>query len=411
MKQESHPCYNPYAAVKHMRVHLPVAPSCNIQCNFCNRIYDCPNESRPGVTSAVLSPEQAVVYLEKMVAQKGKITVAGIAGPGDPFADPELIIETLEMVGRKFPSIKLCVASNGLNLSGYVGTLKRMGVDHVTLTINSIDPYIGARIVSWVRFERKIYRGVEGAEILIKNQFDALDELRDHEITVKVNSVVIPGINDIHMEEISRAVAAHGAGYFNPMPVIPVNGSKFENIEKPDHESMQKIRWSVSQHLQVLNHCHRCRADAAGLIGEDNNESDGSLLRQIASGPLHPGEKRPYIAVASREGLLVNEHLGRAEKYYIFGNGIAAFELIEIRPAPSTVNGSQRWAALAEKLQDCVALLVNQTGEPPRTQLNKAGIKVFTTEGLIDDALSAVFKGDQPATVCDYKPCSGGKGC
>ena len=34
----------------------------NIQCNYCKRGYDCVNESRPGVTSEVLSPEQALAY-------------------------------------------------------------------------------------------------------------------------------------------------------------------------------------------------------------------------------------------------------------------------------------------------------------------------------------------------------------
>ena len=55
-----HPCFN--AAVKGEcgRVHLPVAPKCNILCNYCNRKFDCVNESRPGVTSAVLTPRQAV---------------------------------------------------------------------------------------------------------------------------------------------------------------------------------------------------------------------------------------------------------------------------------------------------------------------------------------------------------------
>jgi len=36
-----------------------VAPACNIQCNYCNRKYDCANESRPGVVSEKLTPEQA----------------------------------------------------------------------------------------------------------------------------------------------------------------------------------------------------------------------------------------------------------------------------------------------------------------------------------------------------------------
>lgn len=45
------------------RVHLPVAPECNIQCNFCNRLYDCANENRPGVTRRTFGPAEALADL------------------------------------------------------------------------------------------------------------------------------------------------------------------------------------------------------------------------------------------------------------------------------------------------------------------------------------------------------------
>ena len=80
MNIENHPCFNPGACKSFGRVHLPVAPRCNIQCKFCNRKFDCVNETRPGVTSAVLSPGQAMVYLEAVFAQKRNIAVVGIAG-------------------------------------------------------------------------------------------------------------------------------------------------------------------------------------------------------------------------------------------------------------------------------------------------------------------------------------------
>ena len=60
---QTHPCYNEEAHRKYARMHVPVAPKCNIQCNYCNRKFDCSNESRPGVTSEVLSPEQAVAKI------------------------------------------------------------------------------------------------------------------------------------------------------------------------------------------------------------------------------------------------------------------------------------------------------------------------------------------------------------
>ncbi len=52
-----HPCFNESAKGTCGRVHLPVAPECNIKCNYCNRKYDCVNESRPGVTSSGTSAQ------------------------------------------------------------------------------------------------------------------------------------------------------------------------------------------------------------------------------------------------------------------------------------------------------------------------------------------------------------------
>ena len=50
-KIKDHPCYSEEAHHYFARMHVAVAPACNIQCNYCNRKYDCANESRPGVVS------------------------------------------------------------------------------------------------------------------------------------------------------------------------------------------------------------------------------------------------------------------------------------------------------------------------------------------------------------------------
>ena len=101
MNLDNHPCFNESAHRSFGRVHLPVAPRCNVQCKFCNRKFDCVNESRPGVTSAVLTPTQAMVYLEFVLEKVGNISVTGIAGPGDPFANPNETMETLRRVFRR----------------------------------------------------------------------------------------------------------------------------------------------------------------------------------------------------------------------------------------------------------------------------------------------------------------------
>ena len=46
-KINNHPCFSEDAHHHHARMHVAVAPACNIQCHYCNRKYDCSNESRP----------------------------------------------------------------------------------------------------------------------------------------------------------------------------------------------------------------------------------------------------------------------------------------------------------------------------------------------------------------------------
>jgi len=411
MSLQNHPCFNPQAGVSHGRVHLPVAGKCNIQCNYCNRLYDCVNESRPGVTSAVLSPKQALYYLDNVLPLLDcKISVVGIAGPGDPMNDPETTIETLRLVHSRYPDMVTCLASNGLNLADYAQELAAAGANHVTVTINAIDPKIASKIVSWVRFRSKVYRGTDAGEVLVERQIAAVHELKKNGIIVKINSIVIPGINDTHITDVSRCMKDMGADVINILPLRTVKDTLFADITPPDHDLMQKVRWEASQNMTVVHHCAMCRADAAGRLGHDNSEAVHKLLKSAASKPLNPYESRSYIAVASREGMLINEHLGQSRQFYIYDMADSSFAVKDIRSAPEPAAGNDRWAGLAEILKDCRVLLVSQAGEPPKAALAEKGLQVIITEGLIDQALSLLQRGISPLPVANIKSCTGGGG-
>jgi nitrogen fixation protein NifB len=268
MNLDNHPCFNPDACKSFGRVHLPVAPRCNIQCKFCNRRFDCVNETRPGVTSAVLSPAQAMVYLEEVFERKGNIAVVGIAGPGDPFANPRETLETLKRVRARFPEVILCVATNGLNLSPHLDELERLKVSHVTVTVNAVDPAVGAKIYSWMRVGKKVVRAEEGAALLLARQLEAIEGLRSRGIMVKVNSIILPGINADHIQDVARRMADLGVDLFNAMPYYPNAGSEFEHLPEPDKTTVRSIRDRAARHVKQMRHCTRCRADAVGLLGE-----------------------------------------------------------------------------------------------------------------------------------------------
>ena len=69
------------------------------------------------------------------------------------------------------------------------------------------------------------------------------------------------------------------------------------------------------------------------------------------------------------------------------------FSRVDTRPAPPPGGGAERWAALAETLKDCRALLVASAGQAPRTALAAHGIQVVMMEGLVEEGLRAVYSG------------------
>ena len=409
MDLANHPCFNAKMRGVYGRVHLPVAPRCNIQCNYCDRKYDCVNESRPGVTSAVLSPHQAMAYLDYVLEEVKNISVVGIAGPGDPFANPDETMETLRLVREKYPEMILCLATNGLGIGPYIDELAEMNVSHVTITLNAIDPEIGSKLYSFVRHGKRVLAPKAGFEVLLEKQLEAIIRLKEKNVTTKVNTIIVPGINEDHIEAVAERMAELKVDILNCIPFFPNKGAKFAHIEEPSKESVVKIRKKAAQHIPQMYHCKRCRADAVGILGEENGCAINEKLQECAELPVICGETRPYVAVASQEGVLVNQKLGKAEELFIYGrrdNGEIYF--VETRKTPEPGSGMQRWEDLSEMLSDCRALLVAGIGDNPRMVLKKKKIDVLELDGMIEEAAEAVFEGHSTNFMVrrDIKACN-----
>ncbi len=420
MNFENHPCFNAKAHKSHGRVHLPVAPRCNIQCNFCNRKFDCVNESRPGVTSGVLTPHQAMAYLEEVFKIKKNIAVVGIAGPGDPFANPEETMETLRRVRETYPDMMLCIATNGLNLLPYVDELAELRVSHVTVTVNAVDPEIGAKVYSWVRWNKRVLRADQGAELLLENQLTAIRKLKEKGMIVKVNTIIIPGINDEHAEAVAAKMSELGVDILNCVPYYPNEGSVFGELPEPSKELIHDIREKAGKYVKQMRHCTRCRADAVGLLGELPDTALMDTLRacETLPEPVKMPEKkqvaepnRSCVAVASMEGVLVNQHLGEASRLLIYGKKNGVISLIGTRNTPPKGSGLKRWEDLADTLSDCGTLLVSGAGDSPREALAAKGVEVIEVEGIIDEAVRAVIEGQSLRHMLRRERKACGAGC
>jgi nitrogen fixation protein NifB len=250
-------------------MHLAVAPRCNIKCGYCTRRHDCANESRPGVTSRIITPAEALVKVREVMASNvlgSIITVIGIAGPGDPLANEETF-ETFRLVGAEFPHLISCMSTNGLLLPERIGELVALDLRSLTVTVNALDPAVGAKIYSYIDYHGRRLTGEDAAATLIANQLEGLRRAGDCGMTIKVNTVLIPGVNEAEIPKIAARVKSLGASVMNVMPIIPQ--ADFAGITPPTPDEIAAIQTANEKIIGQFKHCTQCRADATGLIGQD----------------------------------------------------------------------------------------------------------------------------------------------
>jgi nitrogen fixation protein NifB len=266
--KNTHPCFSKEAHHKFGRLHLPVAPACNIQFRYCIRKYDCANESRPGITSNVLTPSEALERVSAVVERNDRISVIGVAGPGDPLAN-DVTFETMSSINREFPELTLCLSTNGLLLTDRLEDIIRSGVRSLTITMNAVTSETAEKIYSRVSYRGRQYTGKEAAELLIGNQARGLRNAVDAGLMVKVNTVYIPGVNDVEIPLIAWQAGNRGADIMNIMPLIPQ--AEFEGFKRPSQEMMSSLRNECGKFISQMTHCRQCRADAFGILGEDKD--------------------------------------------------------------------------------------------------------------------------------------------
>jgi len=258
-----HPCFARGKKGETGRIHLPVSPTCNIECKFCERSIN-NYEQRPGVTGEIIKPKEALDIIRRSLELCKEITVAGIAGPGDTLASP-YALETFKLIKKEFPDLIKCMSTNGLLLPQKASQIIEIGIDSLTVTVNAVDPQIEAQLNNGIFYRGKHYTGVRAAEILIHNQLEGIRKVTQGGVTVKVNTVLVPGINDEHIEEIAKAVSEAGATIYNIIPLIPQH--QLSDCNPPTCAQIDGARQKAEKYIDVFRHCQRCRADAIGVPG------------------------------------------------------------------------------------------------------------------------------------------------
>jgi nitrogen fixation protein NifB len=429
---DDHPCYSKEAHHHYARIHLPVAPACNIQCNYCNRKFDCSNESRPGVTSRKLKPIAALKKTLFVGSKIDKLSVVGIAGPGDALANPKQTFETLKLINEYAPDLKLCISTNGLLLTEYIDELIEHKVDHITVTINTLEPEIGSKIYPWIYYNKKRYKGIEASTILIQKQLEGIEMAVKKGMLVKANSVLIPDINASSMAKLSKKLKEMGVFLHNIMPLLsePEFGTFFglNGVQSCTEELLNSVRAECGMDMTLMTHCQQCRSDAVGLITEDKKDDfeideiyekeidelvaiydiDERVAKkerfkevlEIVNRIKSNSKPKITVAVTKSEEDFVNQHFGSANDFWIYRSDGDSVEFVARKSVSMAYCQGSDVCGMFNPIDEIKNLLTStdaklvitaKIGDCPKSSLDEIGVSTTDSYSYMDTTTAIIM--------------------
>jgi nitrogen fixation protein NifB len=202
-----------------------------------------------------VTPAQALRQVRKAVKSPVPIKVVGVCGPGDSLANRQTF-DFLNLVQKDFPQLIKCISTNGLLLPEKIDQLVNSGVNAISVTINAIEPHIAALIHGWIHLAGEVYEDEEGAAILIQNQLQGIAMAAANGIAVKVNTVLIPGINNHHIDHVAVKVKRLGAAMMNIIPLVP--RAEFAELRPPSTLQVEQARKRSAPIIGQMSNCQQC---------------------------------------------------------------------------------------------------------------------------------------------------------
>lgn len=102
------------------------------------------------------------------------------------------------------------------------------------------------------------------------------------------------------------------------------------------------------------------------------------------------------VAVASSDGIVVNNHFGRAKIFYIYqikDEKTVFLETREVEPVCEMGNhDNSKLRKNLEMLLDCDYLLVSRIGDGARTVASEIGIEAFEIPGIIEKSIDKLIQ-------------------
>jgi nitrogen fixation protein NifB len=213
-----------------------------------------------------MSVEDALVRVATEREKRPNLKIVAISGPGDPLFNEESF-KVLHRVRTDMKDVEFCLSTNGVLLSEYISDLVKVGLRTLTVTVNAVTAETASQLYEWAMIDGVRLKGAQmGAEV-VRLQQKGIEEASRNGIFVKVNTVLIPDLNDHELVEIAKVCASSGATLHNIVPIYPF--AKLSHTRSPEVTELLEARRHCEKHMPQFSYCHQCRCDVVGIPGRD----------------------------------------------------------------------------------------------------------------------------------------------
>ncbi|MFJ8581526.1 GTP 3',8-cyclase MoaA [Micromonospora sp. NPDC093277] len=170
-------------------LRVSLTDRCNLRCTYCM-----PAEGLPWLAKPQLLTDDEIVRLVRVAVQRLGVTEVRFTG-GEPLIRPGLV-DIVSAVAELAPRPRISLTTNGLGLARIAAALRAAGLDRVNVSLDTLDR---ARFTELTRRDRltDVLAGLAGA---------AAAGLTP----VKINAVLMRGVNDDEAPALLRFALAHG---------------------------------------------------------------------------------------------------------------------------------------------------------------------------------------------------------
>ncbi|MBN8705294.1 MAG: GTP 3',8-cyclase MoaA [Bacteroidetes bacterium] len=228
----------------HSYLRISLTPACNFRCTYCM-----PEEGHPALPSSHLLSAREIIKLVSWLADEG-VTKVRLTG-GEPTLRKDLV-EIVEGIGR-IPQIRqIGMTTNGFLLGEQLPRLIEAGLTSVNISLDSLSEQTFQKIARTNGLSRVL---------------DSIHlALQTPEIEVKINSVLMRGINETEAPDLVRYFSNQetelrfiefmpfGGNHWELSKFVPSAETRLLISNQFELEKINETHDSVSEPFRIKNH-------------------------------------------------------------------------------------------------------------------------------------------------------------